>query len=332
MNIKVTYIVTCYNHENYIEDALHSAFQQSYKNIHFIISDDCSSDNSFKLIENVVAMYPKLNISINKNDVNLGIGQHMNKLLESSNGDLIVMAAGDDISLQDRVKVLVDNWVKYDKPSIVASSLHEIDAKGKSIESEISFRFNVDHPIKYNFESIEDYLNGKLLACAGSTMAYSSDVIKKFGVYDTKINSEDVVYFFRGMLCKGVLILNDRLIKYRRSESSFSAPTSSNWNLFKSPQNNYPIDFNLLRLNQAKSDLLKYHSSNIRLSARIDQLIDIELIKIGLNNKNLCIRIGNYMKARHLGCANNNSLIAILLPRVVYKLIYNVRYNLKNRT
>ena len=42
----ISVVVTCYNHENYIEQCLRSIFNQTYRNIELIVLDDGSTDYS----------------------------------------------------------------------------------------------------------------------------------------------------------------------------------------------------------------------------------------------------------------------------------------------
>ena len=46
----ISVIVTCYNHEKYIEQCLRSVFKQTYQNIELIVLDDGSTDGSKQII------------------------------------------------------------------------------------------------------------------------------------------------------------------------------------------------------------------------------------------------------------------------------------------
>lgn len=50
----VNVIVTCYNHEKYIEQCLRSIFSQTYSNLTVLVIDDGSTDNSVNVIERVL--------------------------------------------------------------------------------------------------------------------------------------------------------------------------------------------------------------------------------------------------------------------------------------
>ena len=47
----VSVLMPCYNRENYIIESLESILTQTYTNFEFIIIDNCSIDNTFKIVE-----------------------------------------------------------------------------------------------------------------------------------------------------------------------------------------------------------------------------------------------------------------------------------------
>ena len=49
----ISVVVTCYNHEKYIEQCLRSIFKQTYRNIELIVLDDGSTDYSPEIIQEV---------------------------------------------------------------------------------------------------------------------------------------------------------------------------------------------------------------------------------------------------------------------------------------
>jgi len=68
----VTVIIPNYNHARFLPQRLASVVGQSYKNIEIIILDDCSSDDSRKVINELVEKYPNRNIKTHFNETNSG--------------------------------------------------------------------------------------------------------------------------------------------------------------------------------------------------------------------------------------------------------------------
>jgi glycosyltransferase involved in cell wall biosynthesis len=79
----VTFIVMAYKAEKFIQEAIDGAFEQTYDNMEIIFSDDASPDRTFEIIEENIKNYTgkhKQNIRAFKNEKNMGIGAHLNKL------------------------------------------------------------------------------------------------------------------------------------------------------------------------------------------------------------------------------------------------------------
>src|SRR5512139_2419524 len=99
----ISFVMTCYNQERFIHEALQGAFSQHYSPLEIIISDDCSTDRTFDLVREVGAAYRGPHrLVLNRNPANLGIGGNLSKAMELCNGELVITAGGDDISLPER--------------------------------------------------------------------------------------------------------------------------------------------------------------------------------------------------------------------------------------
>jgi len=137
-NPLITFILFSYNQESFIRESVHAALKQTYSPLEIILSDDCSMDDTFTIMEEMAAAYRGPHkIVINQNQENLGIVPHLNKLfMEFAHGELVVLAAGDDVSYSFRTESLVEAWLKNGKPSGVGSRYCEIDGKGEKIPEE----------------------------------------------------------------------------------------------------------------------------------------------------------------------------------------------------
>src|SRR6056297_1821961 len=108
----VTFAVIAYNQEPFIREAIEGAFSQTYHPLEIILSDDCSSDHTYRIMQEMAAAYDgPHSIVLNRNEPNLGIVLHFNKIIKMSSGHFICMNAGDDFSSANRVDVLYEAWV-----------------------------------------------------------------------------------------------------------------------------------------------------------------------------------------------------------------------------
>jgi len=93
--IKVSVIIPNYNHALFLKQRIDSVLNQTYKNFEVIILDDCSTDNSARLIEEY-RNHPKLsNILINTQNSGSPFLQ-WEKGIEMAKGDWIWVAESDD--------------------------------------------------------------------------------------------------------------------------------------------------------------------------------------------------------------------------------------------
>ena len=87
----ITFALLSFNQELFIREAVEGAFAQTYSPLEIILSDDCSSDGTFEIMEDMAASYKGPHkIILNRNTVNRGTGDHVNHVMKLAEGDLIV--------------------------------------------------------------------------------------------------------------------------------------------------------------------------------------------------------------------------------------------------
>ncbi|GAA4292404.1 glycosyltransferase family 2 protein [Aestuariibaculum suncheonense] len=103
-----------YNNEKYIEETLKSILKQQVNfNYEIVVGDDCSTDETFKIIESYKEKHPTL-FKIKKNETRLGIFKNFKVTLDRCEGTYVFDIAGDDLlkheySLQKLVDILKNN-------------------------------------------------------------------------------------------------------------------------------------------------------------------------------------------------------------------------------
>jgi glycosyltransferase involved in cell wall biosynthesis len=156
MNKLVSYCIFSYNQEQYIKEALEGAFKQTYSPLEIIISDDCSTDETYNIITEITKNYKgKHKILINKNEKNLGIGGNFAFVAYSlAKGEYLITVGGDDISKEDHVEKAIQNIL--DHPGIFM-----MDFNADIINENGSLIRNI--PLEFDCKKfcLEEYLNLK---------------------------------------------------------------------------------------------------------------------------------------------------------------------------
>ena len=102
----VSVLVTCYNHEKYIEQCLRSIFNQTHNNIELIVLNDGSTDNSDQVIKETLkdSPYNKTHYFVHDN---LGVVRTRNMGLQLINGDFFLFVDSDDYLEKNYVSELL---------------------------------------------------------------------------------------------------------------------------------------------------------------------------------------------------------------------------------
>lgn len=106
--MKVSIIVPFYNVENLICDCLDSIFGQTYPDIELILVNDCSTDNSLKVVEHYCeTKNPGFEIIIKSQERNGGASAARNVGIDCATGDYLLFVDADDQLTPTGIEMLV---------------------------------------------------------------------------------------------------------------------------------------------------------------------------------------------------------------------------------
>lgn len=100
-NIEISVLLVTYNHEKYAKQAMDSILMQKVDcNYEIVVVDDCSTDDTLRIIEQYKKLYPK-KIRILKSKKNLGITKNYKRGFKVCRGKYIAVLEGDDYWIID---------------------------------------------------------------------------------------------------------------------------------------------------------------------------------------------------------------------------------------
>lgn len=102
-NMKVSIIMPVFNGEKYIEYALKSIIDQTYKNIQLILVDGGSNDSTIEIVKKYA---DKIDLIISEKDD--GMYDAINKGFSNSDGELMLWLNSDDYLFPNAIKTVVD--------------------------------------------------------------------------------------------------------------------------------------------------------------------------------------------------------------------------------
>lgn len=219
---QVTFALISYNQERFIADAIAGAFGQTYPSLEIIISDDCSSDDTFRIIKEAVAAYDGPHkVHFMQTAKNVGTLMHVAMVAKRATGGLLVLAAGDDISKPERCSELAEIW-KATRAWAISSRFDKIDelglVQGTSLESAV-----VNDP-NYRLRQYFYEKEGSVSIVHGATSAYDVRLFEYLPVSNNSyILSEDgALSVLLNMLGEKIVNIHKSLVFYRESSQSLT--------------------------------------------------------------------------------------------------------------
>lgn len=111
----VSIIIPIYNVKDYVAVSLKSALDQTYPNVEIILVNDCTPDESMKVVEELLSSYnySHKSVKIINLEKNQGLSQARNIGINNSCGEFIYFLDSDDYISKDCVAIHVSAVIKY---------------------------------------------------------------------------------------------------------------------------------------------------------------------------------------------------------------------------
>ncbi|MFC1517591.1 glycosyltransferase family 2 protein [Candidatus Margulisiibacteriota bacterium] len=164
--------IPVFNGEKFLEKALQSVLDQTYKDYEIVIIIDGTNDKSEEIIKKYQKLYPeKIRYQWQKN---LGLARTRNNLIKLSKGDYIAILDQDDLWKKDKLEKQM--------------SLFSKDPEVKFVYSSFTFIDDNDDPVNdfqeklYRGFFFDEYFNNYFIPCP--TIIFNKDIIDKVGFFD----------------------------------------------------------------------------------------------------------------------------------------------------
>ncbi len=209
---KVLIRVPCFNHEKYVAGCLESIAGQSYANTDVIVVDDCSSDRTAAIAEDLCR---KFGFRFFRNERNVGLSATLNKMVRlSGDFDLIFTIASDDVmaptAIADLASALELN------PGYVGAygDVMYIDSVGAKLGLMRNDGVSGDLFEKVLFSEI---------AIPKAWFMWTAEAYRNFGEYDETMPLEDSYIFAKMARMGGICYSGTLVLSYRKHSGNTSA-------------------------------------------------------------------------------------------------------------
>lgn len=276
----VSVVCLCYNQERFVEAAIQSVLNQTYKNVQLIVVDDASTDNSVNVIKSVLGGNPEIQFLELKD--NRGNCRAFNQGLARANGSFIIDLAADDMLLPNRiekgVQVLTEKGQLY---GVHFSDAEILDESGKHWYNHSD---RVPHQTIPQGEVYKDIIE-RYFICPPTVM-FTRAVMDVLGGYDETLSYEDFDFWIRSSRAFKYAYSPEVLVKKRISKNSLG---SKQFKFFSAhSESTYKVCEKIFRLNNSREEQQALHQ---RLLYEIK--LNLRLLNIGVALKFLLLRMRN---------------------------------------
>lgn len=148
-------LMAVHNGEKYLQDAIKSMLNQTFRNFEFLIIDDGSIDGSATILEEYAKHDTRIRLI---HQHNRGLTKSLNRGIFEAKGRLIARMDADDIALPDRLAKQIAFLNKNSEIAALGTWVHFIDEHGSALGSsngattpgqikwDLSTRNNIWHP------------------------------------------------------------------------------------------------------------------------------------------------------------------------------------------
>ena len=202
MSPKISVIMSIFDQDVFLEDAIKSILNQTYNNFELLIIDDCSTDNSLKIINS----FNDTRIKIYQNKKRIGLSKNLNFLINKSRGDYIARMDGDDISLASRLEKQIAFLNKNPQVVLVGCWATIINQHGKEV-GKLQYLINYQD-IKRTILSYNPFIH--------PSICFRKEIIQEIGGYDEQLfYCQDYDLFLRLAARYSCMNIPEFLFKFR---------------------------------------------------------------------------------------------------------------------
>jgi glycosyltransferase involved in cell wall biosynthesis len=208
--IKISVILSVYNGEKYLKEAIDSILCQTLGDFEFLIVDDASTDTT----SIILSQYEDSRIKIFRNETNKGLTYSLNLMLSQSRGEYLARMDADDIALPDRLKVQYD-FMEANLEIGICGSFVDSFIQGTRKKQTVKF--------PESDSGIRSFAFFQSPFCHPSTF-FRKEVIDRYSLqYSPRyIKSEDYALWVELLKYTQGANIPQVLLRYRRHEQCFS--------------------------------------------------------------------------------------------------------------
>jgi len=113
----ISVLIPNYNYVKYVATAVDSALAQTYPNIEVVVSDNCSTDGAWELLNERYGADPR--VRLHQNETNVGMARNFDRLMELARGTYVMCLSSDDFLFPQHLTQLAEVFAREPQLDVV---------------------------------------------------------------------------------------------------------------------------------------------------------------------------------------------------------------------
>ena len=214
MRQMISIAMATYNGARYLREQLDSILCQSVSDFELVVCDDCSTDETYSILEEYKAK--DYRVRIFRNDTNLGFKKNFERVIGLTQGEYVALCDQDDIWEPDHLEVLLNEM--RGKALLVCGKPLFVDEDNQELPEEYDY-------LKMDLVPRDNKGHARHLFLGRSTYQGASMLVKRT-FFDVALPIPDGVFYhdswFAALAClmNGFVYVDKCIMRYRRLTSS----------------------------------------------------------------------------------------------------------------
>lgn len=253
----VTVLVPAFNYGHYIEEAIRSVWNQTYRSIELVVVDDGSTDNTLEVLRSLSPESPfPMRIVEGRHE---GIAAALNLGLLQSRGEWISILHADDFYRHDKVELQIATAVMG--VTLVHSDYAVVDSLGSEV---VGVDSRLDLPPAKGGALRDILLHHRDVR--SPTMMYRREALMEYGGYDESLPVEDWQSILRLSRAGMIAHVAEPLVYRRVHDTNWSKTVHRSGSEFDLREIGFPIICEVLPSDLDFERVCALHLSNVLIN------------------------------------------------------------------
>lgn len=213
----VSVAMATYNGARFIKEQIESILRQTISNIEIVVCDDCSTDETWTILQNYATKDNRFRIY--QNETNLGFVKNFEKALSLCSGEYIALSDQDDIWMDNHIELLLSG---LGEKIMSCGNALLVDGEGRSLNTTWKEYEQLDYVPEDDFLKLKSIILFRN-PYQGASMLFRKELLNYAIPFPSFVSFHDRWLAIVACLSGGIAYIDKVLLYYRRASQNVTS-------------------------------------------------------------------------------------------------------------